>query len=348
MKTEHEKLHKFKEWFDDMWLGDEEHGQFIPLPSDKGYTEYIDKYQIAYAAWVKASQLSEENKVKVFIDLQAENAKLIAELENNRLINMDHKLSLEVLRNYNDDLAEHLKVVEERDSLLAERDTENSFELILHRAAYKAIKEAGHDSPEELLAAYNHLIAEREQWMKQEPVVKFKGVRNNSKYEIWGTLLKQDVIPEFNALLYAHPLPAQQVPEAYSEPNNNLCALKSISDLQVMQVARAFWRRIYPYRNDYGIELPKPLPVEFMAHMATALMWADKPLEQQVVVPEGLEIAANYIEQKATDYHNDHGRYDNSTGGFDYPGDGREYLYSLGELAEEIRALSAAPKPEDK
>lgn len=53
--------------------------------------------------------------------------------------------------------------------------------------------------------------------------------------------------------------------------DKNTCALNTITDLQVNQVARAFWRRIYVYRNDYGIELPKPLPVEFMAHMATAL-----------------------------------------------------------------------------
>jgi hypothetical protein len=56
----------------------------------------------------------------------------------------------------------------------------------------------------------------------------------------------------------------------------NTCALKSISDDQVRKVVRAFWRRIYAYRNDYGIELPDPLPVEFMAHMATALCWVDK------------------------------------------------------------------------
>lgn len=34
---------------------------------------------------------------------------------------------------------------------------------------------------------------------------------------------------------------------------------------------RAFWRRIEPFKNDYGKELPTPLPVEFRAHMATAL-----------------------------------------------------------------------------
>jgi hypothetical protein len=58
-------------------------------------------------------------------------------------------------------------------------------------------------------------------------------------------------------------------------PNTNYCALKTITDDQVKKVVRAFWRRIYCYRNDYGIELPSPLPIEFMAHMATALKWID-------------------------------------------------------------------------
>lgn len=35
---------------------------------------------------------------------------------------------------------------------------------------------------------------------------------------------------------------------------------------------RAFWRRIEPYKDDYGRELPRTIPVEFKAHMITALM----------------------------------------------------------------------------
>ena len=35
---------------------------------------------------------------------------------------------------------------------------------------------------------------------------------------------------------------------------------------------RAFWRRVEPYKNDYGKELPEKLPVEFRASMETALM----------------------------------------------------------------------------
>jgi len=55
------------------------------------------------------------------------------------------------------------------------------------------------------------------------------------------------------------------------------CMLNTVDDDQVQKVIRAFWRRIYPYRNDYERELPNPMPVEFMSFMATALCWVDKP-----------------------------------------------------------------------
>ena len=59
------------------------------------------------------------------------------------------------------------------------------------------------------------------------------------------------------------------------------CNLKTISDIQVEQVCRAFWRRIEPFKNQYGKELPENLPVEFLAHMATALTFVDKPMPAQ-------------------------------------------------------------------
>jgi hypothetical protein len=64
-------------------------------------------------------------------------------------------------------------------------------------------------------------------------------------------------------------------PKLAIEHDKNLCALKTISDAQVNAVARSFWRRIEPYKNDYGRELPEQLPVEFFAHMATALSWLE-------------------------------------------------------------------------
>lgn len=51
------------------------------------------------------------------------------------------------------------------------------------------------------------------------------------------------------------------------------------SDLMINAVARSFWRRIEPFKNKYGKELPEPLPAEFEAHMGTALTWVKyKPL----------------------------------------------------------------------
>lgn len=95
--------------------------------------------------------------------------------------------------------------------------------------------------------------------------------------------------------LYAAPVPAQQSPAvAVPDEETNFCALKAITDSQVNAVARAFWRRIYPYRNDYGIELPKPLPVEFMAHMATALTWVDKKQTPRITEQDVREILESY------------------------------------------------------
>lgn len=59
--------------------------------------------------------------------------------------------------------------------------------------------------------------------------------------------------------------------------DSNNCALNTITDNQVGKVVRAFWRRIYPYRNNHERDLPAQIPVEFMSFMATALHWIDKP-----------------------------------------------------------------------
>lgn len=69
-------------------------------------------------------------------------------------------------------------------------------------------------------------------------------------------------------------LDAKQMEEPDNDPN--YCALQTVTDEQVRKVVYAFWRRIYPFRNNYDRELPRPIPTEFMAHMATALTWIDK------------------------------------------------------------------------
>jgi len=49
--------------------------------------------------------------------------------------------------------------------------------------------------------------------------------------------------------------------------------MSELDDLTVERIARAFWHRIEPHKNKWGKDLPKELPVEFRANMATALMW---------------------------------------------------------------------------
>ena len=56
-------------------------------------------------------------------------------------------------------------------------------------------------------------------------------------------------------------------------------ARRTFTDLDAERVARAFWRRIQPYvaEREYARELPYPCPVEFAAHMSTALLALDLP-----------------------------------------------------------------------
>jgi len=42
----------------------------------------------------------------------------------------------------------------------------------------------------------------------------------------------------------------------------------------IENVARAFWRRIEPYKGQFEKELSKPLPVHFSSFMTAAMMWA--------------------------------------------------------------------------
>lgn len=47
-----DEIRDFKDWYDETWLGDNDSCQFIPLPSDSGYTEYMDGYRIGLGAWM--------------------------------------------------------------------------------------------------------------------------------------------------------------------------------------------------------------------------------------------------------------------------------------------------------
>jgi hypothetical protein len=45
----------------------------------------------------------------------------------------------------------------------------------------------------------------------------------------------------------------------------------------VNAIARAFWRRIEPFKNRFDKELPDEMPIEFQSHMATALTLLIEP-----------------------------------------------------------------------
>lgn len=53
----------------------------------------------------------------------------------------------------------------------------------------------------------------------------------------------------------------------------------------------------------------------------------------------GIEVACKLIDKKAVDYIQEFGSYDPSTGVYEFSTAGEEYLGTLAELAEEIRAL---------
>lgn len=49
---------------------------------------------------------------------------------------------------------------------------------------------------------------------------------------------------------------------------------------ELRSVIRAFWRRIEPFKNNFGKELPAELPIEFTAHFSTALTALDLNVQQ--------------------------------------------------------------------
>ena len=52
-----EQALKFKQWYDAVWLGDEEHGQTIPQTFyDERYAEYMDGYTLALGAWLESAR----------------------------------------------------------------------------------------------------------------------------------------------------------------------------------------------------------------------------------------------------------------------------------------------------
>jgi hypothetical protein len=76
----------------------------------------------------------------------------------------------------------------------------------------------------------------------------------------------------------------------------------NLSDRLIGGIARAFWRRIEPYKNKYGPELPDDMPVEFVAHMGTALVMLDR-------FPPTLEIELGHGDKIVTDIYDPEGQW---------------------------------------
>lgn len=74
--------------------------------------------------------------------------------------------------------------------------------------------------------------------------------------------------------------------------------------------------------------------------------WRQRPDGQAVLVlaasaPDGVELAARFVQDRLDGYVNDHGCYDYSTGVTEFPGTGEEYVGELEEIIDGIRALKA-------
>jgi hypothetical protein len=49
------EIAEFKDWYDAVWLGDQEHGQEVPTnPSHPQFKEYLSGYTLALGAWQSA------------------------------------------------------------------------------------------------------------------------------------------------------------------------------------------------------------------------------------------------------------------------------------------------------
>lgn len=63
-KSFSEELEEFHGWFNAVWLGDQEHGQYIPTQGDSDYPEYLKQHQIALGAWMKRAHTMHNKKAR--------------------------------------------------------------------------------------------------------------------------------------------------------------------------------------------------------------------------------------------------------------------------------------------
>lgn len=66
-----DNVSNFKNWFDAIWLGDEEHGQFIPNKNDEDYAEYLEQYTLAHGAYKYALARSKERIAELEKEISA-------------------------------------------------------------------------------------------------------------------------------------------------------------------------------------------------------------------------------------------------------------------------------------
>lgn len=72
---------------------------------------------------------------------------------------------------------------------------------------------------------------------------------------------------------------------------------------------------------------------------------ASPPAPHVTWIEDGIERAARYIEKQRDDYVQEFGNYDPSTGVTEFSTAGEEYLSTLEELIDGIRALAGEAKP---
>lgn len=88
------------------------------------------------------------------------------------------------------------------------------------------------------------------------------------------------------------------------------------------------------------VALPDPEFREEQSMRATAYTASQMVLFYQQGRAAGIEEAAKWLEKSADDYHQEQGHQESDTGAWVYPGNGQDYINTLAELAEEIRALN--------
>lgn len=104
-------------------------------------------------------------------------------------------------------------------------------------------------------------------------------------------------------------------------------------------------------REKVGIPETKPLQETYSERARfTSELINDHLVKSQLQqrVPDGLEQAAQWVEQRLENYVEEHGYREQDTNAVVFPGDGADYVCELDEIAEGIRSLkeSATQPPE--